>query len=630
MSTFLGFESFKISLGASVQDVQDTFQTALSSYGWQIKRKSIIPIAYPTSSLPNYMNAFNMSTSSFAGGVYGVGSGIIGMQLETTYTPTLMYLACGDGSQAPNTFVLEYSPDGTTWYPLQTWSNETNWYIGEQRVYNVVGAGGYAYWRLRINSANANSGNYLTVEEWALEDASFNRTTTNRFFDVIPPAMDGATPNPIGNSNAFDVLRIGIGSNYVNFQGLQYSKVYTPQVVALWAKNGGAVACAMTLNGTTVTGATGGPTSSAYDNFRSLYEAIKTSTAPNITDWTWEFFQGYIYGTKKVGAPWITMTPNGNTNGTTISGPSVATVQGTMMFDTTNTTIYTDLIDGFIYYLQVNARGIALATKTTGAFYGPIHACYADNTKALAVIPESGFALKCTPIELLIGWDDTTANSGSFARPTHVWGVSNQTVQGIGNTAASSPYDATWGTPFGKGRIRDKILDYYMHYSYYQNYNVSLFGSGLFSGASVVGRDFQIHRVNCAGETLGGNDSSILPITPALDISDWYKFVGTSTEEALMMSADNNLTTTVASIITVGDSIINVTSTAGFQTAGWLVIENEIIQYTGISGNSFTGCTRAHGNTSATAHFTDDVVAQGLWFTKINGGVLLCGYNEPV
>ena len=35
MSTFLGFEDFIIPLGDSVQDVQNTFETALNSYGWQ-------------------------------------------------------------------------------------------------------------------------------------------------------------------------------------------------------------------------------------------------------------------------------------------------------------------------------------------------------------------------------------------------------------------------------------------------------------------------------------------------------------------------------------------------------------------------------------------------------------------
>jgi hypothetical protein len=632
MSTFLGFESFKISLGASVQDVQDTFQTALSSYGWQIQRKSLIPIAYPTTNMVNYANAFNMVDNNYAGSV-NVGSGILGIQLAATYTPTKMFITCGDGTQSPNTFVLEYSSDGNVWNVLQTWGSEVNWFVAEQRVYTVIGAGAYAYWRLRISSANSAS---LYIGEWALEDASGFRTTANRFFDVIPPSYE-----PIGNADAFDVLRLGFTSNSINFQSLQYSNYYTPQVISLWAKNAGAVSCAVTLNGATVSGSAGLADTSAIDNLRALYEAIKVSGNSNFTDWDWEWSSPgpqnsddsatYIYGTKKIGAPWIVMSPNANVNGTTISGPASAQPQGTMMFDTTNTTIYTDLIDGFIYYLQVCSRSIALATKTTSSFYGPIHACYADHTKALAALPASGFALRCSPIELLVGWDDTSANSGAFARPSHVWAISNQTVRGISNTAqGGNTYDANWGTPFGRGRLRGKILDYYMHFGYYQNYNVTLFGSGMFSGGSVVGNDYQIHRVTCAGETIGSPDSSIVPVTPILDITDWYKFVGTSTDEALLLAADSNINTTASGTIGSADSIISVASVAGFQPTGFIVIAGEIIQYTSLSGNSFIGCVRGKYNTVAYTHFAGDLVCQGLWFTKINGGALLAGYVEPV
>lgn len=632
MSTFLGFESFKIELGASVQDVQTTFEVALTTYGWQAKRRSLNPIAYPTSNMVNYTNAFNMVDNNYAGS-NGVGSGILGIQLATTYTPSTMYITCGDGTQSPNTFVLEYSTDGSTWSPLQTWSNEIDWFIAEQRVFTVIGAGAYAYWRLRISSANSST---LYVGEWSLEDAAGNRTTANRFFDIIPPSYE-----VIGNADAYDVLRLSFTSNSISFSSLQYSTYYTPQVIALWGKTAGAVYAGVTLNGATVNGAVGSSSASATDNLRSLYEAIKSSANTNFTDWDWEYQipspqnaddgSVYIYGTKKVGAPWITMTPNSNVNGTTISGPASAMVQGTTMFDTTNTTIYTDLIDGFIYYLQICSRGIALATKTTSSFYGPIHACYGNNTKAVAAVPNSGFALRCSPIELLVGWDDISANSGSSARPSHVWAISNQTIKGITNTAqGGNTYDVSWGTPFGKGRVRGKILDYYMHWGYYQNYNVNLYGSGLFSGASSVGNDYQIHRVNSIGETIGSPDSSLVPVTPALDITDWYKFVGTATEEALLLAADTVISNTLASTISSSDSVISVTSIAGFQSAGWIVIEGEIIQYTGVSGNSFIGCTRGKSNTIATAHFSGDLVCQGLWFTKINGGALLCGFTEPV
>ena len=46
-------------------------------------------------------------------------------------------------------------------------------------------------------------------------------------------------------------------------------------------------------------------------------------------------------------------------------------------------------------------------------------------------------------------------------------------------------------------------------------------------------------------------------------------------------------------VVTTGDATINVNSTKGFPgTYGLLKIDNEIITYTGITTNSFTGCIR--------------------------------------
>ena len=124
MSTFLGFESFLVPLGASIQDVQNTFETALNSYGWQTQRKALVPIAYPTTTMVNYANAFNMTDADYAGS-YNVGSGILGIQLATNITPTKMYITCnGDPTQAPNTFILEYF-DSSIWSPVQTWTSQT-------------------------------------------------------------------------------------------------------------------------------------------------------------------------------------------------------------------------------------------------------------------------------------------------------------------------------------------------------------------------------------------------------------------------------------------------------------------------------------------------------------------------
>jgi hypothetical protein len=50
------------------------------------------------------------------------------------------------------------------------------------------------------------------------------------------------------------------------------------------------------------------------------------------------------------------------------------------------------------------------------------------------------------------------------------------------------------------------------------------------------------------------------------------------------------------------DTTINVESVSGFSTTGALVIDSEIITYTGLSGNSFTGCVRGTQGSMAAAH----------------------------
>ena len=68
------------------------------------------------------------------------------------------------------------------------------------------------------------------------------------------------------------------------------------------------------------------------------------------------------------------------------------------------------------------------------------------------------------------------------------------------------------------------------------------------------------------------------------------------------------LQTTLSADITASDTTISLTSTTNFPTSGFIMIEsvntdstsasygsfqNEVIEYTGVSGNDLTGCTRA-------------------------------------
>ncbi len=60
--------------------------------------------------------------------------------------------------------------------------------------------------------------------------------------------------------------------------------------------------------------------------------------------------------------------------------------------------------------------------------------------------------------------------------------------------------------------------------------------------------------------------------------------------------------TTLSGAIGVGDTTINVASTANYAPFGRIMIDRELIDYTGTTANSFTGALRGRDGTTATSH----------------------------
>jgi hypothetical protein len=76
------------------------------------------------------------------------------------------------------------------------------------------------------------------------------------------------------------------------------------------------------------------------------------------------------------------------------------------------------------------------------------------------------------------------------------------------------------------------------------------------------------------------------------------------------LPAINNLRTTLSAPVGISDTTVSVVSTAGWPAAGPLSIDNEVIYYSAIVGNTFTGCVRGWDNTSAAAHTLLDPLLQ--------------------
>ena len=74
--------------------------------------------------------------------------------------------------------------------------------------------------------------------------------------------------------------------------------------------------------------------------------------------------------------------------------------------------------------------------------------------------------------------------------------------------------------------------------------------------------------------------------------------------------------------LAAADTTITLTSAANFASAGYIKIDDEVIQYTGKSGNDLTGCTRGSDGTTAATHEDGSVVKYyvfaGIPLTEIN------------
>jgi hypothetical protein len=80
--------------------------------------------------------------------------------------------------------------------------------------------------------------------------------------------------------------------------------------------------------------------------------------------------------------------------------------------------------------------------------------------------------------------------------------------------------------------------------------------------------------------------------------------------------------TTLNGAISNSDTTITVASTSGFSTTGAMIIDAELITYTGKTATTFTGCTRGAAGSSAASHTTGTAVS-GAQVATANTSTLL-------
>jgi len=653
MSVFLGWSSALISAGTSTTTMQSTFSSLLSTTGahpWQIVRQAIIGTPWSTggTAFTNPGNAFDMTSSTSA--TTAALPAYIGITYASGFTPTVMYIqsdVATIGNTTPLTFTLDYSDNGSSWTTLQTFTSQTNWAYSERRKYIITGAASHNYWRMNVTAAQ--SGNSVNVAEFTLEDTNGNWLVTQNFFDCIPP-----TTETIGNSFSRECVRwiFPSAGTSIILKPVQELLTALPQTYSFTNATAGAVTCSVTINGNTVS-YVGSGGNTAIQNSRGLFEAIKASVNANFTAWNWVWCSAIATLTgganflaiNKTALQNITVTSSNITTGQrSTSVFTVPLVQGSQL--SINSSITIDLINGWIYYLQICSRGLAIGSKTNANFYTPVHACYGDNASAISQLPTSDlstYGLPCTPAELMVGLDNATTSTDGYAYITHWWGCST----GSGNTGALAAVDSGNTSancaPFSHHVIPGQLQDYAQNAANTSSASylgsgsyMELAGEGLFQSTD-AGTIYSVHRLSCVGNTysvyleLNSGAGQIRIIGPCYSNLDWYKFTGTApSNEQLLVSPCNDFTTTISTTGLNTDTTINVASTTGFPSSGWLVLNGEIISYTGISGgNSFTGCVRGKYGTTPVSPVAGETIYIGAWFCFLVQGLIFAGYQTP-
>ena len=211
------------------------------------------------------------------------------------------------------------------------------------------------------------------------------------------------------------------------------------------------------------------------------------------------------------------------------------------------------------------------------------------------------------------------------------------------DVAATYAHDSYAGSdglahPFTRGRIGYQLQDYVGNNGSSSNSNLDsgnmgwgyfyLMGEGAFSGAD-MGQTWMIHRMSVAQPAQGKSYPTSKSLGLVFNNLDWYRECGTITNEQMVLFPSSDVTTTVSSNALPTDVIINVASTTGYPTSGIIIINGEVISYTGITSTSFTGCSRGQYSTQIYSQFIGDIVYIGAWLVKINYGYLFAGYQVP-
>ena len=516
---------------------------------------------------------------------------------------------------------------------------------------------------------------HLTTQGWQVHSED-TTVPSNLVLRMTPPVAE-----TIGNANGYEVAQLEFGNIYLNVSGQLVPKTTKPYKFALTFNAGytdqqyGATNFSIDAGYDNTAGnhsvfavnynpivdgsyqpADDGRGTKGRENLANLiYTTLQSTTldfwkdhdytlvgTPDSGNYNW-----VIYGTPKAGNPNAGKTPvqlgSDKIVFSVIEGSYAA--EGLSKWSSSGrSTTALDYGTGFIYYLSVNARTFQIATKTTVSFYGPVGATWGDNALAAAQTPPGLIPSELVTFDSSTYVNDPNAYCTIAAQGTHYFGYmvggSPASANGIpynyqylrDGLSGSAPYGVLLNLANTLGVAADiSILN---SPSSVARSDASPGGIGSryiaqindFIGLSVVslGSSPRVYNVTSAGSFASG-------MVPSVPMPDVYVFTKAAVNESLHLTRILNGATTLTTGLGAGQAATSLTvgDASRFPTAGSVILGTEIMAYTGKSGNTLTGLTRALYNTASAAHSAGDTVYTGLWFVKINGGALCAGPVKP-
>lgn len=493
--------------------------------------------------------------------------------------------------------------------------------------------------------------------------------------DIIPPASQ-----TIGDGSTKDIVRLTFSDTSIQIQNYMYryaNPIGQTRIVVASTVNApygaGAIAHSLTIDGVTVSGAVGSAGTTANENHYSLFEALRDSANATITDWNFYYFKAdennlapedAIWCVRKTvsstmkslsasncaltnmayGSPYIPVQTPGQT-------PPVGFNSGSA--DQSKMSITVDLANGWIYYFACLERSFFLCSQTVTGKYGPLAATWIENDVALAAKPSSMFA---SIMESFIGVFDSSVGGqtsqlklkpAKFYMFSHVnmdQAAAPTTVNFASQNVSLHPflyqvfaYESSDSIPAGYGG----------------SYHVLASQLGFDGGASgalstetisplVIADGVQVvfNASNSANNTATGYSIGkswgtvyAIPYTPSYEMTDIFKALTTVPDGVIQLAEmmAGGTTTTANLDGTTNYTSVALTDASEFPaTGGNFFINGEPWHYTGKTGNTLTGTTRALYGRPKRKSFTGDKVKIGMWFLKYNHAAIPVGYESPI